>query len=149
MQRHERFFKLGKSVDPAPADRGSHQFIDGSGKSEIRLGRNGRPFRVMLSGESNDYDPTQMVADGKTVVTINYRLGALGFLAHPALAGANGQSGDYGLMDQQAALRWVQRNIASFGGRRPTSLSVSRRPAARRTRRAAVPDGAPAGAWIG
>jgi para-nitrobenzyl esterase len=56
------------------------------------------------------------VADGVTVVTINYRLGALGFLAHPALADANGQSGDYGLEDQQAALRWVQRNIASFGG---------------------------------
>jgi para-nitrobenzyl esterase len=53
---------------------------------------------------------------GVTVVTINYRLGALGFLAHPALADTNGQSGDYGLMDQQAALRWVQRNIARFGG---------------------------------
>ncbi len=71
---------------------------------------------ALVSGESNDYDPTQMVADGVTVVTINYRLGALGFLAHPALADTNGQSGDYGLMDQQAALRWVQRNIASFGG---------------------------------
>ncbi len=71
---------------------------------------------ALVSGESNDYDPTQLVADGVTVVTINYRLGALGFLAHPALAGANGQSGDYGLMDQQAALRWVQRNIAGFGG---------------------------------
>jgi para-nitrobenzyl esterase len=71
---------------------------------------------ALVSGESNDYDPTGLVADGVTVVTINYRLGALGFLAHPALADANGQSGDYGLMDQQAALRWVQRNIASFGG---------------------------------
>ena len=71
---------------------------------------------ALVSGESNDYDPAALVADGVTVVTINYRLGALGFLAHPALADANGQSGDYGLMDQQAALRWVQRNIASFGG---------------------------------
>lgn len=71
---------------------------------------------ALVSGESNDYDPAQMVAHGVTVVTINYRLGALGFLAHPALADADGQSGDYGLMDQQAALRWVQRNIASFGG---------------------------------
>jgi hypothetical protein len=53
---------------------------------------------------------------GVTVVTINYRLGALGFLAHPALADSGGQSGDYGLEDQQAALRWVQRNIANFGG---------------------------------
>jgi para-nitrobenzyl esterase len=71
---------------------------------------------ALVSGESDDYDPTQLVEDGVTVVTINYRLGALGFLAHPALADANGQSGDYGLMDQQAALRWVQRNIANFGG---------------------------------
>src|SRR6516165_3354335 len=70
----------------------------------------------LVTGESNDFDPAPLVADGATVVTINYRLGALGFLAHPALADANGQSGDYGLMDQQAALRWVQRNIARFGG---------------------------------
>src|SRR5215472_6400549 len=71
---------------------------------------------ALVTGESNDYDPTQLVEDGVTVVTINYRLGALGFLAHPALADASGQSGDYGLMDQQAALHWVQLNIASFGG---------------------------------
>jgi para-nitrobenzyl esterase len=71
---------------------------------------------ALVTGESDDYLPAQLVEDGVTVVTFNYRLGALGFLAHPALAAANGQSGDYGLMDQQAALRWVQRNIASFGG---------------------------------
>src|SRR5580704_5128759 len=71
---------------------------------------------ALVSGESDDYNPAKLVADGVTVVTINYRLGALGFLAHPALADAKGQSGDYGLMDQQAALRWVQRNIAGFGG---------------------------------
>jgi para-nitrobenzyl esterase len=71
---------------------------------------------ALVTGESDDYLPTKLVRDGVTVVTINYRLGALGFLAHPALADAKGQSGDYGLMDQQAALRWVQRNIASFGG---------------------------------
>jgi para-nitrobenzyl esterase len=51
------------------------------------------------------------------VITINYRLGALGFLAHPALASRRGGSaGNYGLMDQQAALRWVEHNIARFGG---------------------------------
>jgi para-nitrobenzyl esterase len=71
---------------------------------------------ALVTGESDDYAPAGLVADGVTVVTINYRLGALGFLAHPALADADGQSGDYGLEDQQAALRWVQRNIASFGG---------------------------------
>ncbi len=71
---------------------------------------------ALFTGESDDYLPTKLVQDGVTVVTINYRLGALGFLAHPALADAQGQSGDYGLMDQQAALRWVRHNIASFGG---------------------------------
>jgi para-nitrobenzyl esterase len=68
-------------------------------------------------GESDDYDPTKLVADGAVVVTINYRLGALGFLAHPALADhPGGSSGAYGLMDQQAALRWVKHNIRKFGG---------------------------------
>ncbi len=87
-----------------------------------RQGRARHPVMVwihggaLVTGESNDYDPAALAEDGVTVVTINYRLGALGFLAHPALADANGQSGDYGLMDQQAALRWVQRNIARFGG---------------------------------
>ena len=64
-----------------------------------------------------DYDGSKLAADGTVVVTINYRLGALGFLAHPALASSpGGPAGNYGLMDQQAALRWVQRNIGRFGG---------------------------------
>ena len=51
------------------------------------------------------------------VVTLNYRLGVFGFFAHPALSAESGHgSGNHGLMDQQAALRWVQRNIAKFGG---------------------------------
>jgi para-nitrobenzyl esterase len=71
----------------------------------------------LLTGESNDYNPAALVRSGVIVVTINYRLGALGFLADAALASApGGPSGDYGLMDQQAALRWVQRNIGGFGG---------------------------------
>ncbi|NEX63142.1 carboxylesterase/lipase family protein [Noviherbaspirillum galbum] len=83
------------------------------------------PFPVMvwihggalLTGESNDYDPTALVNQGVAVVTINYRLGPLGFLTHPALtAEGGGSSGNYGLMDQQAAMRWVKSNIAAFGG---------------------------------
>ncbi|UVS79170.1 carboxylesterase/lipase family protein [Actinokineospora sp. UTMC 2448] len=71
---------------------------------------------ALTSGMGGNYDPTALVENGTVVVTINYRLGALGFLAHPALAAADGSAGNYGLMDQQAALRWVQRNIGSFGG---------------------------------
>src|SRR5215510_1503737 len=61
--------------------------------------------------------PTR-VAEDVIVVTINYRIGELGFLAHSALTAesSNGASGNYGLLDQQAALRWVQRNIRAFGG---------------------------------
>jgi para-nitrobenzyl esterase len=71
----------------------------------------------LLVGESNDYDPARLVRDGVIVVTVNYRLGALGFLADPALADRpGGPSGNFGLEDQQAALRWVQRNIRGFGG---------------------------------
>jgi para-nitrobenzyl esterase len=65
---------------------------------------------------SRNYVADDLAADGVVVVTINYRLGALGFLSHPALESPDGASGNYGLMDQQAALRWVQRNISRFGG---------------------------------
>ena len=72
---------------------------------------------ALVVGESDDYDPTRLVEQGVVVVTVNYRLGYLGFLAHPALSEESGNgSGNYGLMDQQAALRWVQSNIAKFGG---------------------------------
>ena len=79
---------------------------------------------AFVAGESDDYNPSRLVADGVIVVTINYRLGALGFLADSALADhPGGPSGDYGLMDQQAALRWVQRNIRAFGGN-PASVTL-------------------------
>ena len=69
-------------------------------------------------GEGSSYDPTPLVTQGHIiVVTINYRLGALGWLAHPLLDGGSpNSSGNYGLMDQQFAMRWVNRNIAVFGG---------------------------------
>ena len=71
---------------------------------------------AFLAGESNDYNPAALVRRGVVMVTLNYRLGALGFLAGSALANRpGGPSGNYGLMDQQAALRWVQRNIRGFG----------------------------------
>jgi para-nitrobenzyl esterase len=82
-----------------------------------------RPVLVWIHGggltqdAALNYDGTKLAAQGIVVVTINYRLGALGFLAHPALATwPGGPAGNYGLMDQQAALRWVERNIAYLGG---------------------------------
>ena len=71
----------------------------------------------LQNGSSNQHDGGLIVRrTGVVVVTVNYRLGVFGFLAHPALTGEAGQSGNYGLLDQQAALRWVHRNIAAFGG---------------------------------
>lgn len=64
------------------------------------------------------YDGARLAARGIVVVTANHRLGAFGFLAHPELTAesAEGASGNYGLLDQVAALAWVRRNIAAFGG---------------------------------
>ncbi len=87
--------------------------------------RRKRPVMVWIhggafqNGSGDNYDPTKLVAAGDVVVvTINYRLGQLGFLAHPALSAESpaGLSGNYGLLDQQLALRWVRDNIAAFGG---------------------------------
>ncbi|MEJ2216262.1 MAG: carboxylesterase family protein [Gemmatimonadota bacterium] len=70
------------------------------------------------SGTAALYDGTQLAKQGVVVVTINYRLGRFGFFAHPALTKENpdGLLGNYGLMDQIAALKWVRRNIGTFGG---------------------------------
>jgi para-nitrobenzyl esterase len=70
------------------------------------------------SGDVALYDGEALAARGVVVVTFNYRVGVFGFFAHPELTreSAHGASGNYGLLDQIAALRWVQRNIAAFGG---------------------------------
>jgi para-nitrobenzyl esterase len=71
---------------------------------------------AFVHGSADIYDARRLADRGNIiVVTANYRLGALGFLAHPSLA-PDGQAGNYGLADQQAALRWVHDNIANFGG---------------------------------
>jgi len=78
----------------------------------------GGAFRLGWSGAAL-YDGGEFAKQGVVVVTVNYRLGLLGFFAHPALtaAGQPGEPlGNYGLMDQVAALKWVQENIAAFGG---------------------------------
>jgi para-nitrobenzyl esterase len=70
------------------------------------------------SGSDIRYDGAQLAAEGAVVVTLNYRCGLFGFLAHPALSAesAHGVSGNYGLLDQLAAFAWVRANIAGFGG---------------------------------
>jgi para-nitrobenzyl esterase len=71
----------------------------------------------LFSGESNDYDGSKLAHRGDVVVvTLNYRIGALGFLSHAAINAEGHPFANYGIMDQQLALKWVQRNIAAFGG---------------------------------
>nr|WP_070960982.1 carboxylesterase family protein [Hyphomonas sp. Mor2] len=70
------------------------------------------------AGSQAPYQANQLVENGTVLVTINYRLGVFGYIAHPALSADDprGVSGNYGLLDQVAALAWIQDNIASFGG---------------------------------
>ncbi|KQZ71361.1 carboxylesterase [Sphingopyxis sp. Root214] len=75
---------------------------------------------ALATGYSHEgmYDGAKLAARGAIVVSINYRLGVLGYMAHPGLSAESpdGVSGNYGLLDQIAALEWVQANIRAFGG---------------------------------
>jgi len=75
---------------------------------------------ALRGGASNEmlYDGARLAQEGVIVVSINYRLGILGYLAHPELSAESpdGVSGNYGLLDQIEALRWINQNIAAFGG---------------------------------
>jgi para-nitrobenzyl esterase len=97
-----------------PNRRGDHSFDDDDAHPVMVWVHGGG----LVVGESNEYDAVKLVQRGVIVVTINYRLGALGFLAHPALTAESSDhtSGNYGIQDQQAALKWVRRNIGAFGG---------------------------------
>ena len=86
---------------------------------------NNQPVTVFFHGGGNKrgaakqpwFDHPRLATKGVIVVTADYRLGALGFFAHPLLtAEGGGSSSNYGLMDQIATLRWVQDNIRAFGG---------------------------------
>lgn len=83
---------------------------------------------ALTTGSSREalYDGTRFAERGIMVVSINYRLGVLGWLAHPALSAESpqGVSGNYGLQDQLAALQWVRRNVAAFGGD-PANVTIA------------------------
>ena len=95
----------------------------------------GAPVLVWIYGGGNiaganavpSYDGAAFARDGVVVVVANYRLGALGFMAHPALtrsAGPDEPLGNYGIEDQIAALKWVRRNIKAFGGN-PDDVTIA------------------------
>ena len=98
--------------------------VSSSAKLPVMVWIHGGGF---TSGAGSLYDPSVLVEKhGILAVTLNYRLGSLGFLALPGLSAesAQGSSGNYGILDQQAALRWVQRNIARFGGN-PADVTIA------------------------
>jgi para-nitrobenzyl esterase len=88
-----------------------------NGNRPVLLFLHGGGFNVG-AGSCPVYDGEALAKKGVVVVTINYRLGIIGFLAHPALTAESPThtSGNYGLLDMIAALQWVKRNIAAFGG---------------------------------
>ncbi|MDE2452368.1 MAG: carboxylesterase family protein [Burkholderiales bacterium] len=99
-------------------------WTEGVGQGAGRAAK--RPVYVWLhgggfvegSGSIPSFDGSALARQGVVVVTLNYRMGVFGYLAHPALTADSPRhvSGNYGLLDQMAALRWVRKNIAAFGG---------------------------------
>ena len=88
-----------------------------SEKRPVMVWIHGGGFQAGSASEPRQ-DGERLARRGVVVVGVNYRLGVFGFLAHPALTAESGRgaSGNYGLMDQVAALRWVRENVAAFGG---------------------------------
>ncbi len=80
---------------------------------------------ALTSGAGSIYDGEVLASKGVVLVTVNYRLGIFGFFAHPELTKESDRnaSGNYGLLDQIAALEWVQKNIAAFGGN-PKNVTI-------------------------
>ncbi len=136
---HDLRWRLPQPVTPWPGVRAAEAFgpscmqPDKVPKSEDCLTLNvwrpaaaSAPLPVMVwiyggalvHGQTSPYPADALARQGVVVVSMNYRMGRLGFFAHPALAAEapDDVRGNYGYMDQRAALLWVQRNIAAFGG---------------------------------
>ena len=128
--------KFGPACPQAPYPKGTPYYREPEPQSEDCLSLNiwtaaadateRRPVMVWIhggaltrgSGAIDIYDGTSLAQKGVVVVTINYRLGPLGFFAHPELSAESKEhaSGNYGFLDQIAALQWVRENIEAFGG---------------------------------
>lgn len=114
--------QTGGATDPLRLPNGTedclyldvHAPATGEGPFPVMVWIHGGAFSI--GGTITYADPSPLVSKGVIVVNIAYRMGAMGFLGHPSLRAADGTVGNYGIMDQQAALRWVQDNIAAFGG---------------------------------
>jgi para-nitrobenzyl esterase len=110
------------SSQPKPKEREDCLFLNVRTSTLNQVSR--RPVMVWIHGGSHQsgsgssvfYQANGLPENGVVLVTINYRLGPFGYLAHPALSEESDTSGNYGLMDQIAALKWVRDNIAQFGG---------------------------------
>jgi para-nitrobenzyl esterase len=124
---------LGVFAGPASVDEDC-LYLNVFTTKGVQGGNGKRPVIVWIhgggnvDGVSNDYDGSKLATGGPTgvdtvVVTINYRLGLFGFLSHPAIDSEGHLYGNYGILDIQAALRWVQRNIDQFGGD-PTRVTL-------------------------
>ncbi|HYG19283.1 MAG TPA: carboxylesterase family protein [Ohtaekwangia sp.] len=119
-------FKMWTAEFIAPPDPLSEDCLYVNVWTAARTAKDKRPVFVWIYGGGfvsgsaacAIYDGRAMAEKGIVFVSINYRVGVFGFLAHPELSGSSGTntSGNYGLLDQIAALRWVQKNIAAFGG---------------------------------
>jgi para-nitrobenzyl esterase len=110
-------FTIGTSEDCLYLNIWTPAELGGSARLPVMVWIHGGGFAVG-SGAEPRYDGAALAARGIIVVTVNYRLGAFGFLAHPELSAESPHraSGNWGVLDLVAALKWVQRNIGVFGG---------------------------------
>ena len=118
----DRKLSIDQAGDPGPTDEDClfvnvwTPHADSAARLPVMVWIHGGAF-IIGAGSQTLYDGTALAARGAVVVTFNYRLGALGFFAHPALArSASKNIINFGLLDQVAALEWVRDNIAAFGG---------------------------------
>lgn len=111
----------GNTVDPSASE--DCLFLNVYAPASVAAGTRNLPVMFWIhgganaSGSSSDYDPSRLVSEQNViVVSTNYRVGVLGFLAHPAIDSEGHPAANYGLLDQQLSLKWVQKNIQAFGG---------------------------------